>query len=213
MISLTLVLIFVSSLFLELIKINPKPIPNIVPEKVSLDQPKEIEKTDNKFEVLIPDNLESSQKEVLRKAYQIAKADGHKQPEIVQGIVLQETKAGAMDSYKVAGRGNDPYYGLMQLKKPAALDVMKEYPSLYKKYKFHTRTNDELVANLILNENFNLEVGSKYLKILAVRYKLQGKELVNAYNRGPGGVKSVGSDYHYGVSVERNIKLMKVKHK
>ena len=94
--------------------------------------------------VLIPNNLTRSQHQVLNIAYSIAKADGHKNPELVQGILLQESKAGGMSSYKVAGNKGDEYFGLMGIKKGAALDVLKRHPELYKKYKFQTRSDDEL---------------------------------------------------------------------
>ena len=89
---------------------------------------------------------------------------------------------------------------------------MGAFPVLWEKYKFQTRTDDELKANLILNQTFNIEITSKYLKLLQDRYGYSGRQLVNAYNRGPGGVKSVDSDsFHYALGVERNISNMKAR--
>jgi hypothetical protein len=142
---------------------------------------------------------------ILNTAYRIAKADGHKDPELVQGVLLQESKAGGMSSYKVAGNKGDEYFGLGQLKLPAAKEVMAAYPKLWELYKFQTKTDDELKANLILNPTFNIEITSKYLKILQQRYGFTGRDLLNAYNRGPGGVKSVGADFHYAVEVQEKL--------
>lgn len=157
------------------------------------------------------DNLSTAQ--ILNTAYLQAKADGHKNPELVQGVLLQESKAGALPSFKVAGNKGDEYFGLGQLKLGAARDVMKAFPALWNKYSFHTKTDDELKANLILNHGFNIEITSKYLRLLQTRYGFSGRELVNAYNRGPGGVKRVGHDYRYAVSVEAALADAKQKGK
>lgn len=163
--------------------------------------------------VVVPDDLTAAQHLVLSRAYDQAKADGHPHPEIVQGVLLQESKAGGMASYKVAGNKGDEYFGLGQLKLGTTREVMAAFPSLWAKYAFHTRTDDELKANLILNPSFNIEVTSKYLRILQTRYGYTGRELVNAYNRGPGGVKRVGHDYSYAVGVEAKLAEAKRKGK
>lgn len=161
--------------------------------------------------VIVPNDLSSSQHVILNKAYAIAKADGHKNPELVQGVILQESHAG-QGNYKVAGNKGDEYFGLGQLKLGAAKEVMSAWPALWAKFKFQGKSDDELKANLILNSDFNMEVTSKYLKLLQQRYGFTGRELVNAYNRGPGGVKSVDSaTFHYAIGVEDKLAAMKVK--
>ena len=46
----------------------------------------------------------------------------------------------------------------------------------------------------------------KYLKLIKDTYKLAGRELVNAFNRGPGGVKSVDSDtFYYAIKAEQKV--------
>lgn len=159
--------------------------------------------------VAVPANLTNAQHAILKMAYDIAKADGHKNPELVQGVILQESHAGGLKSYKVAGNRGDEYYGIGQIKVGAARDVMTTYPHLWKEYKFHTKTDDELIANLILNYRFNIEITSKYLKLLSTRYGFTGRQLVNAYNRGPGGVRSVDDNYHYALDVESKLRAMK----
>lgn len=146
--------------------------------------------------MLLPTNLNSKQSQLLQQAVSFAKAEGVS-PETAQIILLQETKAGAMASYKVANAGPNAYYGPMQIKLAATRDVLQRNASLYKKYDFHTHTDDEVKANLILNEKFNIEVAIKYVKILQRDYGLTGTKLINAYNRGPTGVQAVGDDWHY----------------
>ena len=138
-------------------------------------------------------------------AYVQAKKDGHKNPELVQGVLLQETHAGGMEKYYVAGNKGDEYYGLGQLKVEAVRDVMGRWPELWQKYNFQTRTNQELIANLILNPQFNIEMTSKYLKLLQDQYGFTGRKLMNAYNRGPGGVQSVDDTWHYAIGAERKL--------
>lgn len=160
----------------------------------------------NQAAMVLPKGLTKEQHQILTKAYLQAKADGHRHPELVQGVILQESKAGGMRSYRVAGNVGDEYYGLGQIKVGAARDVLARWPELWTKYKFQTRTDDELKANLILNHAFNIEVTSKYLLLLAKQYGFQGRELLNAYNRGPGGVKTVDDTYHYAIGVENHVR-------
>ena len=150
--------------------------------------------------ILAPQDLTTKQQKLINLAYNKAKEAGLKDPEILQMIVLQETKAGALKSYKVAGqefglKTNERYYGVTQIKSAAARDVMKAFPELWKKYEFHTQLEEELIANLILNDEFNLDIASKYLKILNTQYGYSGERLILAYNQGPGGAKNV-DDVH-----------------
>lgn len=142
--------------------------------------------------MVLPEKVTSKQGELLAMAYKIAAKDGHKYPQILQGLLLQETHAGALKSYRVAGqefglKSNERYYGLAQIKLAAAKDVIQAYPKLRDRFEFHTNTDEEIIANLILNDRYNLEVASKYLLILGSRYKIPPDKLLNAYNQGPGG--------------------------
>jgi len=163
--------------------------------------------------ILLPENLTMTQSQILNTAYMIAKADGHRDPEVVQQMVLQETKAGGMEKYKVAGNKGDEYFGVAQIKLSAARDVLDRHPELYSKYGFHTKTDDEVKANLIMNPTFCIEIGSKYLKLLSDEYGYTGRVLLNAYNRGPGGVKQVNSNtFHYARGAEQKLAQWKAKH-
>lgn len=158
---------------------------------------------------LLPANLSKQQHELLNMAYDVAKENGFKNPEILQALLLQETLAGGMDKYKVANPGSDAYFGPMQIKLAAAKDVLAKWPQLFVKFDFHTRTDDEIKANLILNERFNLDVAAKYLLILKQQYGFSGRQLLNAYNRGPGGVHQVDDSFHYAIGAERKLAALK----
>ena len=162
-------------------------------------------KTDTNQNISIPKNLSTNQHKLMSIAYDIAKQDGHKNPEIIQALLLQETHAGAMKSFRVANPGKDAYFGLLQIKVGAARDVLKKHPHLWEKYDFHTKSDDEIKANLILNDYFNLEIGSKYLLLLKNQYGFSGRRLMNAYNRGPTGVKRVDDTYHYAIGAEKKL--------
>jgi hypothetical protein len=187
----------------QLYQFVPKPIPTAV---IGEKQEKIL---GGSSAVLLPANLANKQAKLLNIAYTTAKGEGFKNPEIVQGILLQETFAGGMKAYKVANPGPEAYFGPMQIKLAAARDILTQNPQLYAKYDFHTRTDDEVKANLILNENFNIEVATKYIRLLQTQYHLSGRELVNAYNRGPTGVKSVDNNFHYAIGAEQKLALMK----
>jgi hypothetical protein len=178
-------------------------VPEPIPTAVISEKPEK--SVGGQAAILLPRDLNSKQAYLLNTAYKIAKDEGFKNPEVMQAILLQETEAGAMKSYKVANPGKDAYFGPMQIKLGAAKDVLLRHPTLYKKYDFHTQTDDEVKANLILNEKFNIEVATKYVKLLQTTYGLAGRALVNAYNRGPGGVKNVDDSFYYAIEGEKKL--------
>lgn len=167
------------------------------------------------FSIPLPKNLTPRQAEVLNLAYKIAKEDGHKQPQLLQGIVLQETRAGEMKSYAVAGqefglKTNDRYYGLAQIKLAAAKDVLARYPALRTQFNFHTNADEEIIAKLIEDDRFNLSVASKYLLVLRAAGFDTIQQLALAYNQGPGGAKAHdASTFHYSVGVMKNMQKLK----
>ena len=161
----------------------------------------------------VPENLSEKQHRILNAAYSMADAIGLKKPELAQGILIQESKAGGLDSYKVAGqefglKTNERYYGIGQIKLSAAKAVLNRFPHLWDKYDFHTHTDEEVIANLIMNDLFNVEISTRYLKILSDDYGYEGDKLVAAYNKGPGGVREVSnpSTLHYVKEVKNHIK-------
>jgi hypothetical protein len=141
--------------------------------------------------ILLPQNLSTSQGRMLAEAYDIAKADGHKNPELVQAILLQETMAGGLKSFRVANAGPEAYYGPMQVKLAAAKEVLGKWPALFAQFGLQTRTDDEIKAHLIIDDKFNIAIASKYLMVLHKDYGYSGQALMVAYNKGPGGAQGV----------------------
>jgi hypothetical protein len=154
---------------------------------------------------LLPSSMTDKQHELLNMAYEVGVEAKLKSPEILQAVLLQETGAGAATSYNVANPGPNAYFGPMQIKLVAAKAVLQRWPAMFTEYGFHTKTDDEIKANLILNERFNMHVAAMYLTILSRDYGFKGRELLNAYNRGPAGVKEVGTDYHYAIGAQRKL--------
>lgn len=160
------------------------------------------------------DHLSAEQTAILEQAYLIAKEDGHKDPEVLQGILLQESRAGRLKSYKVAGqefglKTNLRYYGIVQMKLSAARDVLKAYPELKEEFDIQTDTDEEVIANLILNDEFAISVASKYLIILNKRYHIApGNNMIAAYNQGPRGSRKISdtSQFGYVKGVRDNIR-------
>ena len=151
------------------------------------------------FVTSLPKNLTPKQAQMLSLAYEIAKKDGHKYPQLLQGILLQETKAGGMSSYAVAGqefglKTNERYYGVAQIKLVAARAVLNHYPSLKQEFDFHTQTDEEVIAKLIENDRFNISVASKYLLILKQSGYDTMKTLAVAYNQGAAGAARLNPD-------------------
>ena len=200
---LALVVTSVLAVAFNLHKQVPQPVANtVIGEKAG-------KTVGNQAAFVVPANLSEKQHRLLNLAYEIGKANGLKNPEIVQAILLQETMAGGVASYRVANPGPEAYFGPMQIKLSAARDVLNRWPELFKLYSFHTRTDDEVKANLILNERFNIDVATRYIRILKDQYGFSGRQLMNAYNRGPGGVREVGADFHYAIGAEQKLASFK----
>jgi hypothetical protein len=162
------------------------------------------------FSMKLPSSLTHKQAELLAMAYDIAKHDGHKYPQLLQGIILQESKAGDLASYKVAGqefglKPNERYYGVAQIKLIAAREVLGRYPGMKDEFEFHTSTDEEVIAKLIENDRFNISIASKYLLVLKSMGYDTMKQLALAYNQGAGGARSKDADtnpYSRGVMAQ-----------
>lgn len=164
--------------------------------------------------IVLPDNLTKTQVKNISLAYDIGKRDGLA-PSLLPAIILQETQAGEHRAYKVAGQEfglapNKRYYGLAQIKLAAAKDVLDEYPSLRHTFSFHTKTDEEIIAKLIENDEFNLSIASKYLVMLRDRGFSTIQQLALAYNQGPGGARQFNANtHHYPQGVMRNLQRLK----
>lgn len=152
---------------------------------------------------VLPRNVTVKQAQLLSLAYEIAKQDGHKHPQLLQGIILQESQAGEHASYRVAGQEfglapNKRYYGIAQIKLAAARDVLDRYPSISKQFDLpENAADEEVIAKLIENDEFNLSIASKYLLILRSYGYDTIKQLALAYNQGPGGARNHDAETHH----------------
>lgn len=158
----------------------------------------------------LPSRLTSRQVKLLTLAHSTSVADGFKFPNLLEGILIQESNAGEMKNYKVAGgefglAPNKRYYGVAQLKLDAAKDVLKSYPDLWKKFDFQTKTDEEIIAKLIDNDKFNIAIASKYLIIIQSRGFKTPRSIALAFNRGAAGALSGEDPFNYSASVMRHI--------
>lgn len=181
--------------------------PAPVPQEVVLSVPDDSGRHEP-LQIPIPDAMPADANELLQTAYSIAEADGLPHPQLLQAILLQESAAGTLGRYKVAGQeyGLRPlqrYYGVAQIKLDATRDVLKRFPALWNQFHFQTKTDEEIVAKLIENDVFNVTIASKYLVLLQASGYHSPMALAVAYNKGPGGARGVdtGTDpYSRGVT-------------
>jgi hypothetical protein len=161
------------------------------------------------YTTVLPNNLSQRQLELLNFAHDVAVQDGHKYPQYVQGIIMQESKAGNMTDWRVAGLTNkagDRYFGIGQIKLVAAKAVMKAFPDMWKY--LDTKTDEELQARLILDDHFNIRVTSKYALMMGANKNPD--KAITAYNQGPAGAENVNpSTWHYTVGVKQKAKELK----
>lgn len=154
------------------------------------------------YTIKLPANMTTKQYDLINYAYQVAKDDGHKNPQLLEGLIMQESHAGNLPGFRVAGLENkvgDRYFGIAQIKLNAAKEVMQKYPAMWKG--LDTHTDEELQARLILDDKFNIRVASKYVLLMGVNKNPdQG---ITAYNQGALGAQSIDPHTHpYTVKVK-----------
>ncbi len=148
--------------------------------------------------------LTDEQIELLKMAYEIGMADGGREhAELVQAVMLQETIAGHLGriGHMTAPVGKRSY-GIMQVKVVAARDVLKKFPDEFD----HFRADEELIARLLMDDEFNIRVGSKFLMHLRPRTQ-STEQLLVAYNiglRASRKVKQAGQ-FKYTQRTQRNL--------
>lgn len=164
--------------------------------------------------IKIPERINNKQAALLKYAYEIAQADGHNDPTVLQGLIWQESKAGGYPGYKVAGdefglKVGKRYYGIGQIKVAAARDVFRRFPVEFQTYK--KMTDEEVIAHLILDNKFNIRVASKYLWMMGHNetkrptFVRPTNYAITAYNRGLGNTYDTDyNNWHYTVSVHKH---------
>ncbi len=131
--------------------------------------------------------LTPEQMSLLQLAYEVGFKDGgHEHAELVQAILMQETIAGLLGrmGHMTAPIGKRSY-GVMQVKVTATRDVLTEYSELGV-----LRADEEIIARLLSDDEFNIRIASKFLLQLSAKVKTMDRALV-AYNVGLSGSRSV----------------------
>jgi len=139
--------------------------------------------------------LSNVQKYVLKTAYKYGTQiewRGQTYGETLASIVFQETKAGAKiyqrNGIIVGDRSKTGHYkslGPMQVQIPAARDVERWYPIIFKTYfGKYSPTNEELIVALLTYIDFNIRVGAAYFEKM-LEMKKSWSQAILAYNRGP----------------------------
>lgn len=149
-------------------------------------------------------HITSKQAELLTIAEIIARQDGHIEPQLLQGLLMQETHAGANPHYLKSPGGN---HGIGQIRVVAARHVLRDYPELMSQFNVSPTDEKGLVKKLVHDNYFNISVMSKYLLILQKAGFKTMKQLALAYNQGAGGAKKQNSDtFPYVKGVMKHIK-------
>lgn len=151
----------------------------------------------------------NKQTQLLAAAYHIGTPYGTDVCEVVQGILLQESLAG--ESPKVGGTHLPVglrYYGVMQMKVAAVMDVIASHPSYSMKYfgKSHGITSEEVISKLMTDDLFSIQVGFDYF--FKYHRKTQDlEESIVVWNQGPGGATRVEdpSSFGYTMSVMKHV--------
>ena len=176
---------FIAAVFLAAsIGCNSQTLDTVLSDQAEISRP-EIPK--------LPANLTDHQVKLLEQAYLIGQEDNHKNPELLQGILMQETKAG-LANYKSI---KNNCYGIFQIKVAAARDVLRNFPDMVLQFGINPDNTKAVINRLIHDDLFNTSVASKYL-LLMKRYGFTSmRQLALAYNQGPGGAKNFNSQTHF----------------
>mgnify|MGYP005834841491 CR=1 FL=1 len=148
----------------------------------------------------------------LKLVYEIAEPFGC--PEIMQGILLQESNGGAIKS--LVGSPNAPpgkrSYGLMQVQVVAARWVFKQHPDLLQEYFPQRDMNDvrdrEIINLLLSNHPANVTIAVHHYALYLQMLDGDHTRTIAAYNVGIGGVQKLKRphQFKYVVEVKRKIK-------
>ena len=147
--------------------------------------------------------LSSKQKQLLTTALDTAREDGHKNPFILPGIIMVESKAGTAKKFRTAKHkpSYDKSVGLAQIIASTARGVMKRHPEV--KSAMKSKDLDYELAN---NDRFNIVIASKYLNDLS-EFTHGEAQLIAAYNTGH--VVKRPERMSYVKLVQKNISLVK----
>lgn len=147
--------------------------------------------------------LTDEQAHLLNLAHKVGMEDGGAEhAELLQAILMQETIAGHLGriGHMTAPVGKRSY-GVMQVKVTAARDVLRDHKSFGR-----FRSDEELIAKLLTDDEFNIQVASKFFLLLNKHAKTVDRSLV-AYNIGLRASRKVASpeQFKYVVKAKRHL--------
>jgi hypothetical protein len=145
-------------------------------------------------------------------AYKKGLAIGY--PETIQGILQQETRAGKLG--RIGNKGSTvryKSYGVMQIQPDTALFIMRK---LWKMNKQDIPSLHELIVRLLLDDEFNINLGTSYFSYLIDKFggseaPLSWTKAVLSYNIGPGRYYERGLEFdpnNYIEGVKNNIETV-----
>lgn len=140
----------------------------------------------------LPSFLTDRQASLLEQAFAIAREDNHDHPELLQGILMVESRAGA-GNYKSA---KNNCFGIFQIKIGTAKNVLRNFPELGEKFGVNPKDDRVLKKKLMDDDAFNTSVASKYVLILKRFGYDTIRQLALAYNQGEGGAKRKNPQTH-----------------
>lgn len=152
-----------------------------------------------------------SQTKLMATAYELGMDYTYETREVVQGILLQESAAGTVD--KIGGKHLPVglrYYGVMQMKVVAVMDVLAIHPKLCDQF-FHKSFGkiapEDIIAKLITDDPFTIRMAYAYYD----KYRKRSRDVFQAitmYNQGPGGAMQVSNfeEFDYTANVIRHIR-------
>lgn len=153
-----------------------------------------------------PIKLEMVQYASLSLAYKYGQQiiyKGERWGETAASICWQESK-GSFSKYTTNGvvlgdmnsKGKPKSLGGMQVQGPAARDVEKWYPIIFKlKFGPYTPTDEELIIALLTDLDFNIQVGVAYFRKMLELKNGNWSEAILAYNRGSANDGQDPNDY------------------
>jgi len=164
-----------------------------------------------KFPNLKLAGLNKAQTKLMATAYELGMDYNYETREVVEGLLLQESIAGAVD--KVGGKHLPVglrYYGVMQMKVTAVQDVLATHSKFCEQF-FHKSygkiSSEEIIAKLITDDPFTIRMAYAYYD----KYRKRSKDVFHAitvYNQGPGGARLVDDpeEFEYTANVIRHIR-------
>lgn len=171
---------------------------------------------DHKILPVAPESYKKMTQEQIKLmtlAYQIGTEIGQPQfAEVVQGILMQESHAGA--GGRIGGLELAPknrYFGVTQMKPMAVFDVLQSFPEMLQKYftkPLEQITWNEVKNKLLKDDEFAIRMAAHYY----FKYASQANTVayaVMSYNAGPGAVKKLRHPqlHPYYVGVKKYIEL------